>query len=339
VQHQKLALPFLFAALAVGIALFPLVGDTFYIRLVAKIVVLGILAMSLDLLVGYTGLISLGHAAFSGAAGYVAAALINKAGWTDLPTLLLASLAAAGVVALVIGWISVRTAGIYFIMITLALGQMVFFFFHDVAFWGGADGVNLDSKPALAVGEATLLDLSDRMVFYYTALGCLVVVYLLLTMVLNAPFGQVLRGIRINEARTKALGHDVQRYKLAAFVIAGLIAGLAGFLEVVRGGFISPAHVNWHESAMVLIVVILGGMGTLVGPVVGAFALVLLEDYVADLTDHWKLVIGLFVIGVVLFLPDGLVGPLKSGKCRLPLFRQRAKDTPHARKQESVGDA
>jgi len=328
-------LPLLFALVAVGIALFPLVGDSFYIRLVAKIVVLGILAMSLDLLVGYTGLISLGHAAFSGTAGYVAAALINKAGVTDLLPLLAAALAASGVAALVVGWISVRTSGIYFIMITLALGQMLFFFFHDVSFWGGADGVNLSSKPSLEVGGTTLLDLSVRIEFYYTALACLVAVYLLLTTLLNAPFGQVLRGIRINEARTKALGHDVQRYKLACFVIAGLIAGLAGFLEVVRGGFISPAHVNWHESAMALIVVILGGMGTLVGPVVGAFALVLLEDYVADLTDHWKLVIGLFVIGVVLFLPDGLVGPLKSGRCRIPLLRQRVKETP----RESVRDA
>lgn len=319
-------LPLLFALIAVGIALFPLVGDSFYIRLVAKITVLGILAMSLDLLVGYTGLISLGHAAFSGTAGYVAAVLINNAGVTGLLPLLACSLAASGVAALLVGWISVRTTGIYFIMITLALGQMLFFFFHDVAFWGGADGVNLSSKPSLDIGETTLLDLSVRMEFYYVALACLVVVYLLLTMVLNAPFGQVLRGIRINEARTKALGHDVQRYKLACFVIAGLVAGLAGFLEVVRGGFISPAHVNWHESAMALIVVILGGMGTLVGPVVGAFALVLLEDYVADLTDHWKLVIGLFVIGVVLFLPDGLVGPLKSGRCRIPLLKQRPKE-------------
>lgn len=332
---RKSLLPLLFALIAVGIALFPLVGDSFYIRLVAKIVVLGILAMSLDLLVGYTGLISLGHAAFSGTAGYVAAALINKAGVTDLAPLLAASLAASGVAALLVGWISVRTTGIYFIMITLALGQMLFFFFHDVAFWGGADGVNLSSKPSFDLGGSTLLDLSVRIEFYYTALACLVAVYLLLSTLLNAPFGQVLRGIRINEARTKALGHDVQRYKLACFVIAGLIAGLAGFLELVRGGFISPAHVNWHESAMALIVVILGGMGTLVGPVVGAFALVLLEDFVADLTDHWKLVIGLFVIGVVLFLPDGLVGPLKSGKWRIPMLRQRPKEPA----RESVRDA
>jgi branched-chain amino acid transport system permease protein len=309
-KHRALALQLLFAVLAVGIALFPLVGDTFYIRLVAKIVVLSILAMSLDMLVGYTGLVSMGHAAFSGTAAYVTAALINKAGITDLPTLLTASLAAAGVAALIIGWISVRTTGIYLIMITLALGQMVFFFFHDISFWGGADGVNLASKPVLAIGDTVLVDLSNRLVFYYAALACLVAVYALLSMVLRSPFGQVLRGVRINEGRTRALGHDVQRYKLAAFVIAGLVAGLAGFLEVTRGGFISPAHLGWHESAMVLIVVILGGMGTLVGPLVGAFALVFLEDWAADLTDHWQLIIGLFVIAVVLFLPNGLVGPL-----------------------------
>lgn len=326
-QTRAPVLPLLFALIVLGVALFPLVGDSFYIRLVARIVVLAILAMSLDLLVGYTGLVSLGHAAFSGTAGYVAAALINTAGITDLAPLLAAALAASGAAALLVGWISVRTTGISFIMITLALGQMLFFFFHDVAFWGGADGVNLTAKPVLTVGEATLLDLSVRLEFYYAALACLVAVYLLLGMILNAPFGQVLRGIRINEARTRALGHDVRRYKLACFVIAGLVAGLAGFLEVARGGFISPAHVNWHESAMALIVVLLGGMGTLVGPVVGAFALVLLEDWVADLTDHWKLVIGLFVIAVVLFLPDGLVGPLKAGRCRFPLLKQRPKES------------
>lgn len=331
-QTRAPALPLLFALIVAGVALFPLVGDSFYIRLVAKIVVLAILAMSLDLLVGYTGLVSLGHAAFSGTAGYVAAALINQAGITDLAPLLAASLAASGAAALLVGWISVRTSGISFIMITLALGQMLFFFFHDVAFWGGADGVNLAARPALAVGGTVLLDLSVRLEFYYAALACLVAVYWLLGTILSAPFGQVLRGIRINEARTRALGHDVQRHKLACFVIAGLVAGLAGFLEVVRGGFISPAHVNWHESAMALIVVILGGMGTLVGPVAGAFALVLLEDWVADLTDHWKLVIGLFVIAVVLFLPDGLVGPLRSGPpksgCRrLPRLRQRPKES------------
>lgn len=306
--NRPLVLPVLFALLCFGIALFPLVGDTFYVRLVAKIVVLAIFAMSLDLLVGYTGLVTLGHAAFSGTAGYVTAALVNKAGIVDLPTLLVAALGAAGATALVIGWISVRTSGIYLIMITLALGQMVFFFFHDVAFWGGADGVNLAAKPELAMGGVTLLDLADRMVFYYVALACLVLVYAALFLVSKAPFGQVLRGIRINEGRTRALGHDVQRYKLAAFVIAGLIAGLAGFLEVVRSGFISPAHVNWHESATVLIVVILGGMGTLVGPVIGAAALVLLEDWFADLTVHWKLFVGLFVIAVVLVLPSGLIG-------------------------------
>lgn len=352
-SHRSPLLPLLFALVCIGIALYPLVGDAFYVRLVAKIVVLGILAMSLDLLVGFAGLVSMGHAAFSGAAAYAVAALINKAGVTDLPTLLAASLATAGVTALAIGWISVRTSGIYLIMITLALGQMVFFFFHDVSFWGGADGVNLDAKPLLAIAGIELIDLSDRTVFYYVALACLVGTFVLLSVVLQSPFGQVLRGVRINEGRTRALGHDVQRYKLAAFVLAGLIAGLAGFLEVARSGFVSPAHLGWHESATVLIVVILGGMGTLVGPVIGAFALVFLEDWAAELTDHWKLIVGLFVIAVVLFLPNGLIGPLARsggreglGKALARLWNAPARlfgRAPAKRRddlpQESAGDA
>jgi len=311
--RRNLALPLLFVLVAVGIALYPLVGETFYVRLVAKIIVLAILAMSLDLLVGFTGLVSLGHAAFSGAAGYITATLILKAGVTDMALLLPASMAAAGLLALVIGWISVRTTGIYFIMITLALGQMTYLFFHDLSFWGGTDGISVWDKPVLALGGWELLDLSDRTVFYYTAWGSLVAVYGLLWLLMRAPFGQIVRGVRINEGRTLALGHNVQRYKLAVFVIAGMVAGLAGFLEVARSGFISPAHLGWHESAMVLIIVILGGMGTLVGPVVGALTLVLLEDYVAELTTHWKLFIGLFVIGVVLFLPNGLVSLVTRG--------------------------
>jgi len=303
-------LPLLFVVVALGLAFYPLVGETFYVRLMAKIIVLGILAMSLDLLVGYTGLVSLGHAAFAGTAGYITATLILKAGITDMALLLPASLAASALLALVIGWISVRTSGIYFIMITLALGQMTYLFFHDVSFWGGTDGINVWDKPVLSIGGATLLDLSDRTVFYYTAWACLVAVYAGLWLLMRAPFGQIVRGVRINPGRTGALGHDVHAHQLAVFVIAGTVAGLAGFLEVARSGFMSPAHLGWHESAMVLIIVILGGMGTLVGPVIGALTLVLLEDWVADLTSHWKLVIGLFVIAVVLFLPNGLVSLL-----------------------------
>jgi branched-chain amino acid transport system permease protein len=297
------------------------VADTFYLRLVTRIMVLAIFAMSLDLLVGYTGLVSLGHAAFFGVGGYVAGALINHAGVSELALLLPASIGAAALVAVVIGWLSIRTSGIYFIMITLALAQMVFFFFHDLRFWGGADGLNIVSRPVLSWNGEELLSLRDRPTMYYAALAALVMVYGLLTVLLRSPFGRTLVGIRINEGRMRALGYAVQRTKLAAFVIAGAIAGLAGFLEASRAAFITPAHVNWHESGLVLVVVLLGGMGTLWGPILGAFALVFLEDFVSGLTERWLLVIGLFVIANVLFLPKGIAGLLEDGLRLLPRLK------------------
>lgn len=295
---------------AIVLASYPLWGETFYIRLVTKIMVLAIFAMSLDLLVGYTGLVSLGHAAFFGIGGYMVGAMINKAGIANGFAILPVSLAASAAAALVIGWVAIRTTGIYFIMITLALAQMVYYFFHDLRFWGGADGMNIDSRPFFGWGETTLLDLADRPQMFWFTLACMVAVFLLLSMLLRAPFGRTIVGIRLNEGRMRALGYDVARYKLMAFVIAGTIAGLAGFLEAGRSAFMNPAHVSWHESGLVLVIVLLGGMGTLYGSILGAFILVLLEDHISGVTDRWLLVMGLFVIAVVLFLPNGVAGLL-----------------------------
>lgn len=317
-----------------GLLVFPNFGDTFYIRLVTKIMVLAIFAMSLDLLVGYTGLVSLGHAAFFGVGGYVAGVLINKGDVTSILVLVPAAMAASALVAAVIGWISIRTAGIYFIMITLALAQMVYYFFHDIDFWGGADGINIYSRPVLAFGETMLIDLSDRVTMYYFTLAVMVGVFILLSVFLRAPFGRTIVGIRLNEGRMTALGYDVRHYKLAAFVIAGTIAGLAGFLEASRAVYMNPAHVSWHESGLVLVIVLLGGMGTLYGPILGAFVLVLLEDFVAGITDRWLLVMGLFVICMVLFLPNGIGGLIN----RLAKPRGRS-DQQAATGADSVGVA
>lgn len=291
-----------------GLAAFPMVAETYYLRLVTKIMVLAIFAMSLDLLVGFTGLVSLGHAAFFAIGGYVVGALINHAEVESMLLLLPAAVAAAALAAAVIGWLSIRTSGIYFIMITLALAQMVYFVFHDIRFWGGGDGMNIFQRPVLAWGEESVLDLRDRPTMYYAALFLLVTVFGLLTTLLRAPFGRTLVGIRLNEGRMRALGYPVQRYKLAAFIIAGAIAGLAGFLEAARAAFMTPAHASWHESGLVLVIVLLGGMGTLWGPILGAFVLVLMEDLVSGLTERWLLVMGFFVIANVLFLPKGLAG-------------------------------
>lgn len=295
--------------LATGfLALFPLWGDTFYIRFVTKIMVYALFAMSLDLLVGYAGLVSLGHAAFFGIAVYAVAGLVNKAGVTSAFVLLPAALGASAMAAAAIGWLSIRTSGVYFIMITLALAQMLFYFFNDQKYWGGTDGMNIDQRPTLALGDLTLLNFGNRLQLYYLALACLAGAFVLLAVLLRSPFGHALVGIRANEGRMRALGYDVQRVKLIAFVIAGTLAGLAGFLEAARSTFATPALLGWHESGHVLVLVILGGMGTLYGPVLGAFVVLLLEDYFATLTDRWLLIMGVFVIAVVMFLPDGLAG-------------------------------
>ncbi len=309
-HHPRIALALLILG-AAFLAVFPLWGDTFYVRFIARIMIFALFAMSLDLLVGYAGLISLGHAAFFGLAVYVVAGLVNKAGVTSAFALLPAALGASAIAAAAIGWISIRTTGVYFIMITLALAQMVYYFFHDQKEWGGTDGMNIDSKPTVMLGDIKLFDFYDRVQFYYLALVCLIAVFVLLTVILRSPFGHTLVGIRANEGRMRALGYDVQRYKLIAFVIAGTLAGLAGFLEAARGTFATPAHLGWHESGHVLMIVILGGMGTLYGPILGAFVMLLMEDYFATLTERWLLIMGVFVILVVMLLPDGIAGALR----------------------------
>lgn len=297
----------LLAAVA-GLALFPFASDEFYLELFTHLMVLGIFAMSLDLLIGYTGLVSFGHAAFFGLAGYLLAIITPESEamslWVSLPV----CLAGVALAALVIGWFSVRTSGVYFIMITLAFAQMAFYYFNENVALGGSDGMFIFTKPSVGVGGFEIIDLGDPTTVYYAVLASLVACYLLLSMVLRAPFGRVIKAIRVNEHRTRALGYDTRRYKLAAFVIAGTMAGYAGYLEAVSTGIVSPGHLSWHQSGLVLILVILGGMGTLYGPVLGAFALGLLHDQVQDVTVHWQLVQGIFVILVVLFLPHGIAG-------------------------------
>lgn len=291
-----------------GLGLFPFVGDEFYLEYFTHLMVMGIFAMSLDLLIGFTGLVSFGHAAFFGLAGYLLAIVTPEtealAIWYSLPV----CLAGVAVAALVIGWFSVRTSGIFFIMITLAFAQMLFFYFNENNDLGGSDGMFIFSKPQVGLGGFEVIDLSDPIAIYYFVLASLVGCYLLLVVVLKAPFGRVIQAIRANEHRTRALGFDTHRYKLIAFVIAGTMAGYAGYLEAMSTGIVSPGHLNWHHSGLVLMLVILGGMGTLYGPVLGAFALGLLQDQVQEVTGHWHLVQGIFVILVVLFLPNGIAG-------------------------------
>jgi branched-chain amino acid transport system permease protein len=275
---------------------------------------MAIFAMSLDLLVGYTGLVSFGHAAYFGLAGYALALLAPKyeavSLWWSLP----AAMGVCALFALVTGTLVLRTRGIYFIMVTLAFAQMLFFIFHDTKIGGGSDGIYIYAKPTMKLGEFQLLDLEKLENFYWLALALTGAAYLLLRRVLGSTFGRALLGIKVNEHRMRALGFPVFRYQLASFILSGALAGLAGYLAAVQYGFVNPEILSWHQSGAVLMMVILGGMGTLHGPVVGAFAFVLLQEVLSNQAwfgpsaKHWQLAMGIFVMLVALYLPQGLAG-------------------------------
>ena len=298
-------------AVLVALALVPLVGSAYAQQLAAKILILSIFAMSLNLLVGFGGLVSLGHAAFFGLAAYTVALMSPESEaasvWLTLPCALLVAAAAA----LVIGVLTLRTQGIFFIMATLAFAQMFYFLFHDGDFAGGSDGRYLLVKPKAMMGETTLLDLDDTRQFYYFTLFAAAGTYLLLGMLLQSLFGRVLLAIKHNPERARAMGYPIARFRLAGFVVSGTLTGLAGYLWAVRDGFVNPQLLGWHQSGDALMMVILGGMNALVGPALGTATLVLLEDSLADLTRHWLFWKGAFVVAVALLLPQGLAGLLQ----------------------------
>ncbi len=294
-----------------ALATFPFVGSDFYVQMVTRMMILAILAMSLDLLQGVTGLVSLGHAAYFGLAGYVLAFVTPEAQAVNLWWSLPLAVAASGAAALVIGFFVVRTRGIYFIMVTMAFAQMVFYLFFDNKVLGGSDGLYINFKP-----DAHAFDLEDKRVFYYFTLVCLLAVYLFLRRLLWSPFGRALSGIRINEHRMRALGFGTFGYKLAAFTLAGALAGLAGYLWGAQTGFVNPELMGFHQSAHTIMMVILGGMGNFAGAIVGAFAFEYLLHVFKDLPTlggfnlgkHWQLWMGLFIVAVVLLAPRGLLG-------------------------------
>lgn len=303
-----------------ALAFFPLVGGTFYLQLITKVMILAIFAMSLDLLVGYTGLVSLGHAACFGLAGYALALIQPKYDPMSVFITLPAALGICALFALVTGALVLRTRGIYFIMVTLAFAQMAYFIFHDTKLGGGSDGLYINNKPLVGWGDTVLLDLDNKTVFYYLVLVLLVLIYAVLRRILASNFGRALQGIRVNEHRMRAIGFPVFRYQLGVYVLAGMLAGLAGYLSAAQFGFVNPEIMSWHQSGAVLMMVILGGMGTLSGSLIGAFVFVLLEEFFKDdtvfgaLAKHWQLMMGLLIVAVACFLPKGVVGLLSRDK-------------------------
>jgi branched-chain amino acid transport system permease protein len=289
------------AGLAALPVLAALAGDTFYVGLATRILIFALAATSLNLILGFGGLVSFGHAAFVGVGAYTVAILMQAgvvSAWVAWPVAMLAS---AGM-ALLIGLVSLRTQGVYFIMITLAFAQMLYYLVISLKAYGGDDGLSLASRSSLGLG----LDLGQDVHFYYVTLVLLVAVLVLMVRLLNARFGHVLQAIRENEVRMTALGFAVFRYKLVAFTVAGALAGLAGALLANQGSFVSPALMQWSQSGMLMIMVILGGVGHLYGGVLGAIVFLLLEEFLSHYTIHWQLGLGAVLLGVVLMAPNGL---------------------------------
>jgi branched-chain amino acid transport system permease protein len=290
---------------------FPFVGTNFYIDMVNRMMILAIFAMSLDLLQGVTGLVSLGHAAYFGIAGYALAFLTPEGSPVSLYTSLPLAVGGSALAALIIGFLVVRTQGIYFIMVTMAFAQMVFFLFFDNKVLGGSDGLFLNFKP-----DAVLIDLENKQVFYFFTLACLVGVYAFLRRLLWSPFGRALSGIRVNEHRMRALGFGTFNHKLAAFTLAGALAGLAGYLWAAQSGFVNPELMGFHMSAHAIMMVILGGMGNFAGAIIGAFSFEVLLHVFKDLPavgnfetgKHWQMWMGLFIVALIVFAPKGILG-------------------------------
>jgi branched-chain amino acid transport system permease protein len=298
----------------IALLAFPFVGQDFYIQMVTRMMILAIFAMSLDLLQGITGLVSLGHAAYFGLAGYVLAFLSPAdapASWfITLPLAILTS----ALLALLIGFFVVRTQGIYFIMVTMAFAQMVYFLFFDNKELGGSDGLYINVRPA-----GWGLDFENKLVLYFFTLACLVLTYAFLRRLLWSPFGRTLNGIRLNEHRTQALGYNSFNYKLTAFTLAGALAGMAGYLWAAQSGYVNPELMGFHMSAHAIMMVILGGMGNVAGALIGAFGFELFMHFFKDLPKvgefdlgkHWQLWMGSLIVLVVIIAPQGLMGLLR----------------------------
>jgi branched-chain amino acid transport system permease protein len=301
----------LIAALALLAAVPPLaalLNQPFYLDLFRRIMIFAIAALSLNLILGYGGMISFGHAVFLGVGGYAVGVLAYhgiESGYIQWPVAIVAS----AIVALAIGAISIRTSGVYFIMITLAFSQMLYYLGISIEEYGGDDGMRLTVRSQFP----GLVNLDNGTAFYYVVLGLLCLFIFVVHRLVNSRFGMVIRAARSNEARTRAIGFSPYAYRLTAFVIAGAICGVAGALYVNHTSYLTPEFMNWTRSGELMFMVILGGLGTALGPVLGAAALLLLEDFLSGWTEHWQIILGPLLVLAVLFARRGLAGLLSGG--------------------------
>lgn len=285
----------------------PLLLPSFGINFLTKILVFSIFAMSLDIVLGYTGLPSFGHAAFFGSAAYISAILkIN--GLDNFILIFFCSTLAAGMLAAMFGYIATRVREVYFILITLALGQMVYAFAWTQRQWtGGDDGITGISRPFLGIP----LSLENPNYFYLFIFIIFIICFILMKKIVNSPFGLVIQGIRENEARMRALGYNIWLYKYISFIIGGIFGGISGILYAWFNGFVGPDDVHLLTSANGLFMVIMGGAGTLVGPIIGSGIILALNYFVSIYTIHWTLVVGVLIVIIVMFTPSGVVFYIK----------------------------
>jgi branched-chain amino acid transport system permease protein len=292
-----------------GLLLLPLYssisGNIFVLTLFTRIVIFALAAASLNLIMGYGGMMSFGHAAYLGIGGYVVGILAHEgigSGFIQWPV----ALAASALFALVIGALSLRTRGVYFIMITLAFAQMAYYVASGLSRYGGDDGLTVYKRSDFG----GLINLSSRVQFYYLCLGCLFGGIYLIWRIVNSRFGMVVQGVRSNEQRMQAIGFPANRYRLVCFVIAGTICGLAGALLANNTDFISPAVMYWTRSGDLMVMVVLGGMGSLFGPMIGAIVFLVLEEFLSQITEYWALIMGPLLLLIVLFGRGGIMGVL-----------------------------
>jgi branched-chain amino acid transport system permease protein len=292
-----------------GLLLLPLYsqvsGNIFVLTLFTRIVIFALAAASLNLIMGYGGMMSFGHAAYLGIGGYAVGMLAHEgigSGFIQWPV----ALAASALFALVIGALSLRTRGVYFIMITLAFAQMAYYVASGLSRYGGDDGLTVYKRSDFG----GLINLSSRVQFYYLCLGCLFGGIYLIWRIVNSRFGMVVQGVRSNEQRMQAIGFPANRYRLVCFVISGTICGLAGALLANNTDFVSPAVMYWTRSGDLMVMVVLGGMGSLFGPVIGAIVFLLLEEFLSQITEYWALIMGPLLLLIVLFGRGGIMGLL-----------------------------
>jgi branched-chain amino acid transport system permease protein len=302
---------FYFVLIAVLPLLPPRLGGGYLLIIGERAVIFAIAALSLELLIGAGGLVSFGHAAFLGIGAY-AGGIAASHGLGILSIALPAALAAAAAFALATGAIAVRTRGVYFIMITLAFAQMAFFIATSLAPYGGDDGLTWPTRTTVFGARI----LKNETVFYYVGLALLILTYVCLGHLLGSRFGRVLRGLKDNDTRMQAIGFTPYLYRLAAYVIAGTLCGAAGFLLGNQAEFVSPAYMHWQRSGELIIMVLLGGSGTLYGPMFGALVFLLLEETLSHLTEHWKVVLGPALVLMALFASGGIAGAIAGWRQR-----------------------